>query len=286
MSSKRTWETRILRAGSFRLDGGSMFGVIPKPLWSKWSAPDDDNRIRLDCNCALLQDGDSTVLVETGYGEKWTSKDRGIFDMEQRTIVDALREIGVEADQITHVIVSHLHFDHAGALTRWVDPSAGDEGGFMPGFPDARIIVQRQELDDAMLNRSTMTRTYLRSHLDPVSEMFDVVVGEAEPLPGIVLKPVPGHTWGQQSISWSSSERSFVFPGDLCPTLNHAHPAASMAYDMEPWTSMREKQAFFQEHADSGRIILLDHDPEDPLATVISNPEKPGRFHLEAVPDT
>ena len=286
MSSTETWETRILRAGSFRLDGGSMFGVVPKPLWSKWATPDDGNRIRLDCNCALLRNGDQTVLVETGYGEKWSSKDRGIFAMEQRTIVDALREIDVEPDQVTHVVVSHLHFDHAGALTRWVDPSAGDEGGFVPGFPGARIIVQRQELDDAMLNRSTMTRTYLRSHLDPVSEMFDVVEGEAEPLPGIVLKPVPGHTWGQQSISWSSSERSFVFPGDLCPTLNHAHPAASMAYDMEPWTSMREKRAFFQEHADSGRIILLDHDPDDPLATVISNPEKPGRFHLEAVPDT
>ena len=132
-----------------------MFGVIPKPLWSKWSSPDEDNRIRLDCNCALLDDGERKVLIETGYGEKWTSRDRSIFDMEQRTIVDALRETGVEVDQITHVILSHLHFDHAGALTRWLDPEKGDEGGFISGFPKARIIVQRQELDDAMSNRST-----------------------------------------------------------------------------------------------------------------------------------
>ena len=139
MTSRNTWNTTILRAGAFRLDGGSMFGVVPKPIWSTWTTPDEVNRIRLDCNCALLQDGENRVLVETGFGEKWSSKDRKIFAMEERTVLDALEELDVSADQITHVIVSHLHFDHAGALTSWVDASAGDELGFSPSFPNAEI---------------------------------------------------------------------------------------------------------------------------------------------------
>ena len=286
MNSDRPWQTRILRAGSFRLDGGSMFGVIPRTIWSTWSTPDESNRIALDCNCALLEDGEHTVLVETGFGVKWKARDRGIFAMEERSVIDALREIGVDPSRITHVILSHLHFDHAGGLTRWAIPDRGDDGGFEPNFPEARIIVQRRELEDAMQNRSTMTRTYLRSHLDPVSDRFDVVDGVAEPLPGLIVRPVPGHTWGQQSVAWSDLERKFVFPGDLCPTLQHAHPSASMAYDMEPWTSMREKQAFFRDCVEEGRLVLLDHDPTTPLARVIESAENPGRFHLEAAPES
>jgi glyoxylase-like metal-dependent hydrolase (beta-lactamase superfamily II) len=281
MSSKHAWDTRILRAGSFRLDGGSMFGVIPKPIWSKWSEPDAENRIGLNCNCAVLRDGKHTVLVETGYGSKWTEKDRRIFAMEERTVVDALEELSLSAEDISHVILSHLHFDHAGALTHWKSPAAGDSGGLVPTFPNAELIVQEQELTDALDNRSTMTRTYLRSHLDPVLERFRVVRGEEEPLPGIGVRPVPGHTWGQQAIQWSDQERSYVFAGDLCPTLKHAHPAASMAYDMEPWTSMRNKQVFFEACEREDLTIVLDHEPGDPLARVARSDENTTQYHLE-----
>lgn len=259
-----------------------MFGVVPKPIWSTWSTPDDVNRIRLDCNCALLQDGESRVLVETGFGEKWESKDREIFQMEERTVVDALNELNMTVEEITHVIVSHLHFDHAGALTSWVDSETGDESGFSPSFPNAEVIVQRREWEDALANHSTMTRTYLRSHLDPITDRVRVVDGDAEPLPGIRVAPVPGHTWGQHAIYWSDNERDFVFPGDLCPTRAHAHPAANMAYDVEPWTNMQQKAALFRECADTGRLILLDHDPEEPLVSVSESTKRPGRYQLES----
>src|SRR5262245_61278692 len=107
------WSWQLLRAGAFRLDGGGMFGVVPKTIWSKLVQPDDQNRIPLQTNCLLLDDGSTKVLIETGFGDKWTDKERGFFDLERRTVVDALREINIAPQQIDHVIVSHLHFDHA-----------------------------------------------------------------------------------------------------------------------------------------------------------------------------
>lgn len=173
-----------------------MFGVVPRTIWSGWTEPDEYNRIRLDCNCVLLEDGEHVVLVEAGYGSKWTAKERGLYAMEERSVVDALAEIEVDPSTITHVILSHLHFDHAGALTTW---------------------------------------------------------------------------------------RDLVFPGDLCPTRLHAHPSTSMAYDMEPWTSLRGKQALLRRCADEGRLIVLDHDPDEPLARALESPERPGRHVLEPV---
>ena len=258
-----------------------MFGVIPRSIWSKWSVPDDNNRIRLDCNCALLRDGDHTVLIEAGYGAKWSEKERSIYAMEDRTVLDALREVGVAAEDVTHVLLSHLHFDHSGALTEWSDPDGGDESGFTASFPRAELIVQKRELEDALANRSTMSRTYLRSHLDPVLDRFRTVGGVGEPLPGIEVRPVPGHTWGQQSIHWSDLERRYVFPGDLCPTMLHAHPSANMAYDVEPWTNMLQKQSFLRSCIDEDSVVLLDHDPDNPLATVVESEDRGGRFELQ-----
>lgn len=282
MSSHNQWKTKILRAGAFRLDGGSMFGLIPKGIWSQWTTPDDHNRIQLQCNLVLLNDGEHQVLVEVGYGEKWSPKDRSIFAMERRTAVDALHEVGVAPDSITHVILTHLHFDHAGALTRWQDPEAGDAGGFVATFPNARIMTQAQEWEDALANRSTMSRTYLKSHLEPIADRVEVLNGTGEPLPGIQVHPVPGHTWGQQAVSWSDRDRNYVFPGDLCPTRAHVHPAANMAYDVEPWTNMGEKSALLRSCVEQQRSIILDHDPETPLVDVSESVDHPGRFELLA----
>ena len=282
MNAHHTWETTLLRAGSFRLDGGSMFGVMPKAVWSEWAVPDARNRIALECNCVLLRDGENTVLIETGFGEKWTEKDRDIFAMEGRTVVDALREMSVDTGDVTHVLLTHLHFDHAGALTCWSEPERGEAGGFRPTFPNARIIVQKRELEDALENRSTMKRTYLRSHLEPVADRFRVFEGASEVLPGIRVVPMPGHTWGQQGIEWSDHERAYVFPGDLCPTCSHVHPSSSMAYDMEPWTSMVEKGLFLERCVDEGLTVILDHDPENPLVTVERTGERRSPHRLRA----
>ena len=283
MTSQNQWHTQILRGGAFRLDGGSMFGIIPKGLWSRWSVPDEHNRIQLQCNLALLTDGERTVLVEVGFGEKWSAKDRAIFDMENRTSVDALHDVGVDPHEITHVIVTHLHFDHAGGLTKWRDQGRGDEGGFEAAFPNATILTQKREWEDANANRSTMSRTYLKSHLDPIADQVCLIEGGSEPLPGIRLESMPGHTWGQQAVSWSDVNRDYVFPGDLCPTIAHVHPAASMAYDMEPWTNMDQKSKLLTACARDGRLILLDHEPGNPLVEVAESQAHPGRFDLQPI---
>lgn len=257
---------RVLRAGGFRLDGGGMFGLIPRTMWSRWMEPDADNRIGLSMNCVLLELGGAgpprRVLVETGAGSKWTAKEEAIYLFDRaadggvRTVEHALAEQGVDPASIDDVVVTHLHFDHAGGLTR-----PGPRGEPVPAFPNARVHVQRQEWVDALANRSTMTRTYLRANLDPVAELVVLHEGEAEPVPGVRVRPAPGHTWGQQMVLWRDSQGTVCFPGDLMPTIHHAHPASSLGYDMLPYETMLAKRAMLAEADAEGWRLVLDHDP-------------------------
>jgi len=263
------YEWKVLRAGAFRLDGGSMFGIVPKALWARMVEPDDANRIPLQTNCLLLDDGSNRVLIETGYGGKWAPKDRSIFALEDRTVVDALREVGVDAAAIDVVIVTHLHFDHAGGLTH-----LGSGGEPVPSFPNARIVVQKTEWADALANKSTMTKTYLRSHLDPVAEQVRTVEGETEVMPGLTVWPMPGHTWGQQAVRFATAGGTVCFPGDVIPTANHAGPAFNMGYDMLPYRNMLSKQALLARAEAEGWTIVLDHEPGAPAVRVTRDGER------------
>jgi glyoxylase-like metal-dependent hydrolase (beta-lactamase superfamily II) len=272
----RPWSWQLLRAGSFKLDGGGMFGVVPKVLWSKLAQPDHLNRILLQTNCLLLQDGQTRVLIETGFGDKWTEKERGLYDLQPRTVVDALREIGCEPSDISHVLVTHLHFDHAAALTRM---SAGGE--IVPTFPNAEIVVQATEWSDALANKSTMTRTYLRSHLDPVADRVRLIDGAAEALPGIFVEPAPGHTWGQQLIRFEDRHGVVCFPGDVMPTVNHVGLAFSIGYDMLPHQNMLTKQAILARAAPASWRIVLDHEPGPAVVRAQPDPSRAGQFTLQ-----
>ena len=274
------WSWNVLQAGRLRLDGGGMFGIIPKTMWSRWSKPDDANRIGLQTNCLLLRDGMHTVLIETGCGDKWTDKERSIYDLEARTVVDALREIEVEPETIDLVIVSHLHFDHAGGLTTLDggDPSSPDARP-RPVFPNARVIVQSREWEDALANRSTMTRTYLASHLEPVADQVQVIEGPSVILPGLRVEPMPGHTPGQHGIFAETADGTVAFLGDLIPTRHHAHPSAATAYDMEPYETHLVKQRILRQAADEGWIIVLDHESGHPITRAIRDDR--GRVVLE-----
>ena len=264
-----SWSWQLLRAGAFRLDGGSMFGIIPKTIWSRWAEPDEHNRIPLNANCLLLDNGSQKVLVETGCGDKWSDKERAIYALESRTVMDALAEAGVAPEAISTVIVTHLHFDHAGGLTR-----LNGNGEAIRVFPNAEIVVQQREWEDALANKSTMKRTYLRNHLDPIRESVRLVDGVAEVLPGIRVEPLPGHTWGIQGVFIDTPEMgTLVFPADMMPTAAHVHPAASMGYDMLPYEAMRTKLAFLQRAAEGSWQLLLGHEPGNPLASVHGDPE-------------
>jgi glyoxylase-like metal-dependent hydrolase (beta-lactamase superfamily II) len=243
-----------------------MFGLIPKAMWSKWVPADAENRIPLAMNCVLLErdgaHGTERVLVEAGAGRKWTDKEVAMYGLERtpagavRCIEDALAEVGVDPASIGHVVLTHLHFDHAGGLTR---PGPGGEPESV--FPNARIHVQRREWQDAHDNRSTMTKTYLRSHLDPVAGQVVLHDGPAEVLPGLHVMPLVGHTWGHQGVRWHDGQGTVLFPGDLIPTVHHVHPAASLGYDMLPHDTMLTKRAVLEQADREGWRLVLDHEP-------------------------
>ncbi len=274
-----TWRCTVLRAGRFRLDGGGMFGVVPKAIWSRMTEVAEDNTIPLQCNCLLLERDGRRVLVETGNGEKWSEKERAIYHLQRRTVLDALAERDLDPGDIHDVVLTHLHFDHAGGLTRW----APDGVTPIPAFPNARIHVQEREWRDADANRAVMTRTYLRSHLDPVAEAMELVDGEAEILEGIRVLPVPGHTWGQQAVLVDAEAGTLCFPGDVMPTVHHAGDAFNMGYDIEPYTNMGTKRDLLRRAAAEDWTIILDHEPGDPAVRVREDAERPGRMVLEPV---
>lgn len=255
-----------------------MFGVVPKVLWSKLVQPDELNRIPLQTNCLLLSNEKTKVLIETGFGGKWSDKERGFYDIQRRTIVDALREVNIEPQQINHIIVTHLHFDHAAGLT-----TLNAKGDAVPTFPSADIFVQKTEWNDALANKSTMNRTYLRNHLDPIADRVQPVEGERVVLDGITVFPMPGHTWGQQAVRFEDHQGVVCFPGDIIPTVNHANLAFSLGYDMLPYENMLTKKSLLERTDRESWRLVLDHEPGGAVVRPATRTDRPGQFDLVAV---
>ncbi|MBC7835250.1 MAG: MBL fold metallo-hydrolase [Phycisphaerales bacterium] len=326
------YDFKLLRAGRFKLDGGSMFGLIPRVVWARavGDQVDGKGRIPVQHNCLLLTAASGgghafkRVVIETGTGNKLDQKSREIFDLEQRWLGDALAEAGVSPDDIDAVLVSHLHFDHAGGLTRlcesgerpdWTGPASGMAGsrpdhGVRLTFPRAPIYVQAREWRDALQNTSVMTRTYFTDHLGPLRDRVRLLESPPPFSPGIIplrdqlpaapaslrLTPilddagkdtgirtllVPGHTWGQQAILFTDRlERTIVFTPDVLPTAWHVGQAYSLGYDVEPYTSSVSRRWFLSEAADHNWVLVLDHEPGNPLRSVKRNP----RDWFELVP--
>ena len=290
------YDWKILDAGPLALDGGGMFGVVPKVLWEKITPPDERNRVTLTHNCLLLTDeAGKHTLIETGSGGKFDAKMRDIFGLSNRDIRVALHAENVDPAAIETVIVTHLHFDHAGGLTHLAgDNEAADWEGHgervMRSFPNAKVFVQQQEWDDALANRSVMTRTYLPSHLEPIREQVELIntpdpTGDDWPSeevrPGISLMKMPGHTWGQQGVRFTDSGgRTVVFVPDVIPTVHHAAPAYSMSYDVEPYTNMLTRERLLKAAEANDWLLVLDHEPRTP-AVRVSRDEK-GRAKLTA----
>ena len=195
------WSCEVLQAGALRLDGGGMFGIIPKAMWSTWAHPDESNRIPLQTNCLLLRSSAGTVLVETGCGDKWTDRERAMYGLEDRTIVDAPARSTPRPDEIDLVVVTHSTSTMR-AASRPSTRTIPTPRSLRPVFRNAEVVVRASSGMDAVANRSTMTRTYLRSHLDPIDDRLRLVEGGEEVLPGLRVEPVPGHTRASRA-SWS-----------------------------------------------------------------------------------
>ena len=258
-------EFEVISGGRFKLDGGGMFGVIPKPLWSRLVTPDDRNRIQMDANCLLVRTGDETLLIDTGYGPKMSDKERGIFDLAAgEELVDHLAAHGVRLEDVTTVLLSHLHMDHCGGATR----RSGDE--VVTAFPNARFVVQRLEWEDAVVNRSHMRVSYRMENLAPLerSGRLELLDGDAEVVPGVRVHVTGGHTRGHHCVFLQSQGETAWFAGDICPTPHHFRGPYTMAYDMEPYETILAKARLLEEAVEGNWLMIFDHEPEQKVVRV------------------
>jgi len=279
-SDTAVWTWKLARSGEFKLDAGSMMGIIPKAVWSRTLETDEAGRMVLQQNSVLLERDGKKIVIEVGIGGKFGTKERGIYDLSERTIEDAVTEAGWDPAEVDTVILTHLHFDHAGGLTK----QDGD-GNPVLTFPNAEIVCQAREWEDAIANRSTMHKTYLKDHLtEGVANKLRLIDGEAEVEPGITAWPVPGHTWGQQAVRWvDETGRTVVFVPDVMPTRHHVSPSACMSYDVESWTSQQERIKLLRTASEARWVLVLVHDADRAIYTVRESADRPGRYELEAV---
>jgi len=264
------WDVRIVSGGGFRLDGGAMFGTVPKAVWGRLFPADADNTIAMASNCLLLR-GEvegrrRTVLVETGNGGKETEAFMSRFKLEGRDILErSLAREGVRPEDIDLVVLTHLHFDHAGGVTR-----LGPDGRAVPSFPGARHVLQQRDLDNARRAHLRERASYLPWNWEPLEAagLLDPVQGACELLPGLSVRPVPGHTPGLQAVEVTGGGRRLVFPSDLIPTAQHIQPAWVMGYDLDVVTCVDERLKLLQEVAGTDTVLAFYHDPRVPAGTV------------------
>jgi len=264
VESRNVGRIRIhaLHAGVARLDGGAMFGVVPRTLWERRIAPDERNRIPLALRCLLIEGPDALVLVDTGVGNKEDDKFRDIYGVENRgdptRLEDAVRAAGFQPDDIDLVVLTHLHFDHAGGGTR-----RREDGSVEPAFPGARYVVQRGELAFSALRNERVRASYLPLNVEPITEagLWQLVDGPAEVTRGVRVIPTPGHTPHHQSVLVESDGERACFLADLCPTTAHIPLPWIMGYDLEPLVTLESKRELWRRACDEDWLLIFEHDP-------------------------
>ena len=256
-------KVHAIQAGGQKLDGGAMFGVVPKPLWERRIQADERNRIQLGMRCLLIEHERGLVLIDNGAGNKEGAKFHEIYAVENagtqgRTLLeDGLHSLGVKTDDIALMIDSHLHFDHAGGNT-WVDA----EGVVRPTFPNARYVVQRGEYEWATHTNERTAASYFPHNFEPIvaAGLCDFVSGETELWPGIRLLPTPGHTPHHQSILIESDGAKALYPADLMPTSAHVPLPWIMGYDVEPLRTLESKRAILKRAVEEEWLLVFEHD--------------------------
>ncbi|HEU4452771.1 MAG TPA: MBL fold metallo-hydrolase [Longimicrobium sp.] len=263
-----------LEAGLVRLDGGAMFGVVPKPLWEKRIPADERNRIPLATRCVLVETPDALVLLETGLGNKESEKFRDMYGVDNAPsegsghpdrLHEAIHAAGFSPADVSVVIDTHLHFDHAGGNT-----FADGEGRVHLSFPNATYHVQRGEWEWAHRANERTSASYLPHNFDPVMEAGRFVLdeGDVEILPGISVYRTPGHCPGHQSVIVSSEGETACFLADVIPTMAHLPLPWIMGYDVEPLVTLESKRALLRRAVDERWLLISTHDPFTPWGFV------------------
>ena len=252
-------ELRPILDGYFALDGGAMFGVVPKTLWSRVAAPDDRNRIRMAMRPWLVTDGKRQILIDAGCGDKQDAKFADIYGFDRTRHLDhALSDAGLTASDIDFVVASHLHFDHAGGFTR-----READGRIVPRFPRARVSIRRGEWDDAMHPNERTRASYFRENYAPLVDagLVDFVESDGEVAPGLSVRRTGGHTMHHEVVRIESEGHVAIFAADLLPTAAHVPLPYIMGYDLYPMDTLAFKRAFLEEAVEREYLILFEHDP-------------------------
>jgi glyoxylase-like metal-dependent hydrolase (beta-lactamase superfamily II) len=267
------YRVEIIPDTEFRLDGGAMFGVVPRNLWSRSFPPDDQNRILLNMNCLFIDTGSDRVLIETGIGEKWSARQAAMYGItRKRSLEDSLRAIaGVEPEEISIVINTHLHFDHAGGNTRL------DESGLpVPTFPNARYFVSRSELQHAENATERDRASYLPENWQPLqqSSQLELKDSEYQVLPGLRMETYAGHNRSMQCWRLQQDQRTMFGFADLVPTRAHIPFPWIMSYDLFPLETLESKKRLLPQAARENWLCLFYHDPEQALGRLVEEDGK------------
>ena len=266
------YRVHLVSGGRFRLDGGAMFGVVPRVLWERVAPPDEQNRIRMAMNCLLIEGEGRRVLVDTGSGTKSEARFREIFAIERpEALLESLAALGLSAGDIDTVALSHLHFDHCGGST-----VRGADGVVRPTFPHARYCIRRQEWHDAHHANERNRASYLGENYDPLETAGQLFLhdDDLEVLPGVWMKNLPGHTRGHQGVFFDIPGERALYTVDLVPTAAHLPLPYIMGYDLEPLVTLETKRAVLREATREKWLILLEHDPDHRAIRVSGSEQK------------
>jgi methylmalonyl-CoA epimerase len=244
--------------GFFELDGGAMFGVVPKPLWVKQTVPDEKNRILLAMRPLVVR-GTRTMLIDAGLGDKDDRKFHDIYGVDRsRNLDHTLAEAGLTRDDIDIVLATHLHFDHAGGFTR-----RDATGRARPTFPRAQYVVRRGEWDDALHANERNRASYLPDNFMPLAEagVLQLVGDDQTIMPGVKVRRTGGHTMHHQMAIIESGGQTAAFVADLLPTTAHLPEPWIMGYDLYPMETLAAKKAFYEEAVAKNTLVFFEHDP-------------------------
>jgi glyoxylase-like metal-dependent hydrolase (beta-lactamase superfamily II) len=259
--------TRIhaIEAGVQQLDGGAMFGVVPKPLWERRIPADNRNRIPLAMRCLLVEAPHALVLIDTGAGNKNDEKFRDIYGLSNEgsptRLEDGIRAAGFQPDDVDIVLNTHLHFDHAGGNTY-----RDERGQIRVSFPKAKHVVQKGELAFAHSQNERIRASYLLENFEAVARqgLWDLVEGGAEITKGVSVVPTPGHTPFHQSVMIESQGAVACYLADVCPTAAHLPLPWIMGYDLEPLVTLESKRGLWKRALEEDWLLVFEHDPRTP----------------------
>lgn len=248
--------------GTFRLDGGAMFGSVPKNLWINRIAADEENCIPLATRCLLIEIDERKILVDVGLGSKWNEKSKEIYRIKNFTF----EELAFDPESVTDLILTHLHFDHGGGVSRYKQGSSGE---LELCFPKARVHLQQKNLTLAQKPNVRERASYLRENVEPLTRAtLNLLHGTTEILPGLWVHEINGHTEGQQWIEVRGKETSVMYPSDLIPTAQHLPLPFHMGYDMCVATLLKEKEYFLTYAMERDATVVFEHDTALPAARV------------------